>query len=108
MNVHTNEAEIRRQALAIGIWENEGGAPGYDSMDRQYGRRVEADGSWSIFHVFKGPPADMDGHSMTGLSRSSASEGIKFLNGRNERWRREPNRLTAPDLKNREIDEGRS
>jgi hypothetical protein len=104
MHAHSNEAEIKRHVLAIGIWENEGGAPGRASMDCHYGRRVEADGSWSIYHVFTGAPADIGGHSMTRLSRSVATEGMISLNLRNEGWRRERNRSMVSGSMHREID----
>jgi hypothetical protein len=49
VNAHSNEIEIRRYALAISIWENEGGAPGPNSTDYHYGRRLEVDGSYHVF-----------------------------------------------------------
>ena len=85
MNARNNETERRRSAAAIGIWENEGGAPGRDSMDHQYGRRIEADRSWTVYHVFTGVPARADGEAMIGLSRSDATEGMLSLNRRNAR-----------------------
>jgi hypothetical protein len=108
MNSHDNETEFARHALAIGIWENEGGAPGSDSMDHHYGRRVEADRSWSIYHVYTGLLADIRGQSMIGLSRSEATEGMRSLNLRNERRQRERNRLVTRDIKDNEIKAGRS
>lgn len=66
------------------ICENEGGASGRDSMDHLYGRRVERDGSWSIYHVFTGAPAVILGRRMTGMSRSSATCCMLSLNRRNE------------------------
>jgi hypothetical protein len=49
VNAHGTEAEIRRRALAISTWENEGGAPGPDPMDYFCGRRLEVDGSYHVF-----------------------------------------------------------
>ncbi|PSJ56753.1 hypothetical protein [Kumtagia ephedrae] len=89
MHVHDNGTDNGRHALAIDIWENEGGTSGRDSMDHHYGRRVEADGTWSIYHVFTGVPADIGGGSMTGLSRSAATTGMTSLNLRNEHRRRQ-------------------
>jgi hypothetical protein len=43
---------------------------------------------------------------MSDLSRSGAAEGITSLNLHNEKRRSERNRLSAPNSKNREIDEG--
>ena len=57
MNDYCNEPTRRGNAVSIEIWENEGGAPGRDPMDHQYGRRIEADRSWTVYHVFTGEPA---------------------------------------------------
>lgn len=45
MNTHIKETERKQIAAAISVWENEGGAPGQDSIHHQYGRRIEADRS---------------------------------------------------------------
>ncbi|WP_353015374.1 hypothetical protein [Mesorhizobium sp. M1405] len=74
MNLHNNDTERVRDATALGTWENEGGAPGRHSVDHQYGRRIETDRSWTVYHVFTGVPAQADGQIMTGLSRSAATE----------------------------------
>ena len=89
MKDHDAETERKRYAVAIGIWENEGGAPGRDSMDDHYGRRVEADRSWTIYHVFTGVPARAGGEAMIGLSRSDATRGMLSLNLRNVGRRQE-------------------
>lgn len=93
MNIHSNETEGEPNAIALGAWENEGGSPGRDSMDHQYGRRIEADRSWTVYHVFTGVPAHAGGQTMIGLSRSDATSGMVSLNRRNERRRSE--RITA-------------
>lgn len=98
MNTHGNDNERRRNALAIDIWENEGGAPGRDSMDHQYGRRIEADRSWTIYHVFTGVPARINGGAMIGLSRSDATSGMTCLNLRNFGRRKERTTLSSPAL----------
>lgn len=84
MNPRGNKTESQRNVRAIGIWVNEGGAPRRDSLDEQYGRRIEADGSWTIYHVFSGVPANSDGGSLTGLSRLDATDGMLSLNRRND------------------------
>jgi hypothetical protein len=58
MNARNNETA--RSAATIEIWENEGGASGRDSMDHLFGRRIEADRSWTVYHVFTGIPARAD------------------------------------------------
>jgi hypothetical protein len=86
---HLKETERKRIATAISVWENEGGAPGQDSMHHHYGRRIEADRSWTIYHVFTGVPARFGGAAMTGLSRIDATSGMLRLNMRNAERRRE-------------------
>jgi hypothetical protein len=110
VNAHSNETEIRRHALAISIWENEGGAHSLDSMDYHYGRRLEVDGSYHVF-TYAGGYRE---HSMSDLSRSGAAEGMMSLNLRNAGWRRDlrnagwlrdPGRLITRGPRRREIDE---
>lgn len=88
------ETERLSNAAAIGVGENEGGAPGRRSLDRQYGRRIEADRSWTVYHVFTGVPAHANGLDMTGLSRSDATDGMLSLNRHNERRHKERGSLT--------------
>jgi len=85
MNSHGNETELGRRAYAIGVWENEGGAPAPDTPGDQFGRRVEVDRSWTVYHVFTGVPARVDGTAMTDLSRPAATDGMLSLNLRNVR-----------------------
>ncbi|MGB3391457.1 MAG: hypothetical protein WBA88_26170 [Pseudaminobacter sp.] len=73
------------ESLAIGVWENEGGAPGPGIVTHQYGRRVEVDRSWTVYHVFSGVPARRSGNPMIGLSRPDATEGMLSLNLRAQR-----------------------
>lgn len=96
MNVPNNETERARNATALGAWENEGGAPGRDSMDHQYGRRIETDRSWTIYHVFTGIPASAQGQTMTGLSWAEATSGMLSFNLRNAARRKERICLSRP------------
>jgi hypothetical protein len=57
---------------AIEMWDDEGGAPAQDSMHSEYGKRIEADGSWTIYHVFTGSPATIDGNLMQGMTAKNA------------------------------------
>ncbi|MEQ1940387.1 hypothetical protein ABMA46_19260 [Mesorhizobium sp. CN5-321] len=96
MNTHINSGvERKRIAAAISVWENEGGAPGQDSMHHQYGRRIEADRSWTIYHVFTGIPARFGDAAMTGLSRMDATSGMLRLNLRNAERQRERLELSS-------------
>lgn len=89
-----HEIELRRHALAISIFENEDGVSVLDPLDRQYGRRIETDRSWTVYHVFTGIPAHIDGSKMIGLSRSEATDRMMSLNHCNAHRRKE--RLTQP------------
>lgn len=84
MNIHTSEARIRRNSRSTAVEAS----VETDSMDHHYGRRVERDGSWSIYHVFTGIPAVVDGRSLTGMSRTCATQGMLAMNRRNEGRRR--------------------
>ena len=59
-----------------------GGVFDHDFRDRQYGRRVEADRSWTVYHVFSGIPAHVDGALLVGLTRAQATRNMLDLNRR--------------------------
>jgi len=80
MNVDKNRTERRPNAFAIGVWENEGGALGCGLVGRMFGRRIEANRSWTVYHVFTGVPAHVAGQPMVGLSREDATDGMTSLN----------------------------
>lgn len=96
MNARNTETDRQRNAAALRIWEDEGGASGRDFTNRQYGRRVEADRSWTVYHVFSGIPAHENGASMTGLNRSDATRSMLSLNQRNAE--RRSARVAAPPI----------
>ncbi|MER9126426.1 hypothetical protein NKH81_25670 [Mesorhizobium sp. M0959] len=95
MNGQNNQTELRRNSVAIAIWENEGGAPGNDFTDHQYGRRIEADRSWTVYHVFTGVTARVGNDDLTGLDRSQATSRMMSLNIRNAECRKQPISLPA-------------
>ena len=86
MNAHNDHVERKQNAAAsaIDVWENEGGAHGHGALDHHYGRRVEVDRSWTVYHVFTGVPARIGGNTMTGLSRMAATDRMLSLNRRSE------------------------
>ena len=96
MNGQNNEAGLRRNTAAIAIWENEGGAPGRDLTDHQYGRRVEVDRSWTVYHVFTGVTARVGNDDLIGLNRSQATSSMMSLNLRNAERRKQ--RISLPAL----------
>lgn len=106
MNARNTETDRQRCAAALRIWENEGGASGCDFTNRQYGRRIEADRSWTVYHVFSGVPAHKDGVAMTGLSRSDATRSMLSLNLRNAERRKA--RIAAPPIVPHEAAAGQS
>lgn len=74
------------------------GSHGLGADHHHYGRRVEADGTWSIYHVFTGEPAAIGGHSMIGLSRSRATAGMLSLNRFSEARQRNRNGALPREL----------
>lgn len=56
---------------------------GWGNMDHYYGRRIEADGTWTVYNVFTGAPADIAEHIMTGLDKTDATARMLFLNAHN-------------------------
>lgn len=95
MNGQNNQTELRRNSVAIAIWENEGGAPGRDLTEHQYGRRIEADRFWTVYHVFTGVPARVGDDDLIGLSRVQATSRMITLNLCNAERRRDRIRLSA-------------
>jgi hypothetical protein len=88
MNDNNDNCRENRDAVDISIWENEGGALDRCDMNHHYGRRVEPDGSWTIYHVFTGAPAELQGWSMAGLSKIDATSRMIILNAHNEKRRK--------------------
>lgn len=82
-----NKCPENRHAIDIGAWENEGGSPDRDDMEHHFGRRIEPDRSWTIYHVFTGVPADMPSRLMVGLSETDATSTMICLNERNMKRR---------------------
>jgi hypothetical protein len=95
MNRQNNEAGLRRNAAAIAIWENEGGAPGRDLTEHHYGRRIEADRSWTVYHVFTGATARVGNDDLIGLNKSQATSSMMSLNLRTAERRKQRISLVA-------------
>ncbi|HCL66376.1 MAG TPA: hypothetical protein DIC56_16360 [Rhizobium sp.] len=66
----------------IAEWENEGGRPGLpdDWEPYLFGRRIERDGTWTIYHVFSGTPAQYGTWDMEGLTGTVASRALRTVN----------------------------
>ncbi|MDX8450191.1 hypothetical protein [Mesorhizobium captivum] len=89
MNASNHPTDVARNAWAHPGPEDADGAQACAFRDHQYGRRVEPDRSWTVYHVFTGIPAHVDGAFMIGLSRSEATKSMLCLNVRNSERRRE-------------------
>lgn len=46
----------------------------------RYGKRVEANGTWTIYHVFSGVPAEYAKWKMVGLNVKTAERALRILN----------------------------
>ncbi|WP_346907112.1 hypothetical protein [uncultured Roseibium sp.] len=68
---------------ALEQWDGEGGAPAQDSMHSEYGKRVENDGSWTVYHVFTGGPATIGGDLMQGMNAKNAQDQMTRTNADN-------------------------
>jgi len=84
--IANGETGRANNAALDGLQHN--GVSGHDFRDRQYGRRVEADRSWTVYHVFTGIPAHIDGAQLIGLTRMRATESMLDLNRRNAEARK--------------------
>ncbi|WP_428697723.1 hypothetical protein [Stappia sp.] len=88
MKTARHEPDGEPDPVKTAIWETEGTGTGHNTrMDQHFGRRIEPDRTWTIYHVYSGMPAVAGGQGMTGLSRSDATDGMLFLNDRNARRR---------------------
>lgn len=97
MHLNDQEARRSRDAVDISVWENEGGALARHSMYHNYGRRVEGDGSWTIYHVFTGVPAVLENRLMTMLCETEATTTMIHLNARNALRRKASGRTDQLD-----------
>jgi hypothetical protein len=50
-----------------------------------FGRRIEADRSWTVYRVFTGVPATIAGRAMVGLDRQTATDRMLAVNVVNAR-----------------------
>ena len=96
MNGQRNQTDLQRNTTAIAIWEKEGGAPDRDLTNHLYGRRVEVDRSWTVYHVFTGVAARVGNDDLIGLSRSQATSSMMSLNLRNAESHKQ--RISLPAL----------
>ncbi|NKL18776.1 hypothetical protein [Rhizobium leguminosarum] len=94
MNSHEDEAERRRNAFAVGTWENKCGASGRYSMEIEHDRRIESAPSWTVYRVSANVPVHAD-HAVIGKSRSQAGKDMMSFNLLNIGYRKEWLRLSG-------------
>ena len=46
----------------------------------RYGKRIELNGTWTIYHVFSGVPAEYAAWKMVGLNVTTAARALRILN----------------------------
>ena len=94
MNTHSNEPSENPDAFYLSARETEGAAINYENIHSHYGRRIEPDSSWTIYHVFSGMPATIGGRKMIELGEKEATARMLSLNAANAqkrkgaKWRR--------------------
>src|SRR4051794_38452744 len=94
MNTHSNEPSKNPDAFYLNAREREGPALNCENIHSHYGRRIEPDKSWTIYHVFSGVPANIGGRKMTELGEKEATARMLSLNASNTqkrksaKWRR--------------------
>ncbi|NKL01501.1 hypothetical protein GFM02_25390 [Rhizobium leguminosarum bv. viciae] len=93
MNGHEDEAERRRNAFAVGTWENKCGASGRYSMETEHDRRIESARSWTVYRVSANAPVHSE-HAVTGKSRPQAGKDMMSFNLLNIGYRKEWLRLS--------------
>ncbi len=47
----------------------------------RYARRIEANGTWTVFDAYTGRPAEVGSRQATGLQMDDAEEMVAILNG---------------------------
>jgi hypothetical protein len=77
-------------ALALSIWESEGGAPDGSRQLYQYGRRFEGDGTYAIHHVFTGETVRIDLWTTAGLNPKNAGTMPRWLHRPTGSWVSKP------------------
>lgn len=80
MKTNEFDAEMNHHVSTTSMRKDDNGAIAQQAVDSDYGRRIEFDHSWTVYHVFSGEPACIDGVVLTGLPRLSATSKMLRLN----------------------------
>lgn len=92
----SKDAEPRWNALAIGVWENEGGARAPDVLDHQYGGKIETDRFPPLHRVFTGLEAPVNSGTVTAFCRSGVTHSLLTLNQHHVQPGKERSGLSSP------------
>lgn len=60
-------------SAALGVQDDLSAATHRPNSEGYLGRRIEADGSWTMYHVFTGVPARVNNRIMVGLTKRDAT-----------------------------------
>lgn len=74
--LHDYSQRRREEAADLARWDAEGGAQSASPVHGQYGRRIEADGTWTIYEVFTGREARQRGLMPSGLTKEEALDRL--------------------------------
>ncbi|MXN67168.1 hypothetical protein GR183_19845 [Stappia sp. GBMRC 2046] len=80
--------ESKSPKFGLDRWDDDGGASNRDSMYNEYGRRIEGDGTWTVYHVFTGVPATIGGQIMKGMNASDSMTRMMLTNSHNSKQRK--------------------
>ncbi len=75
------KSKHEEHALALSVWESEGGAPDRSGQFYQYDRRFEGDGTYTIHHLFTG--GDSKNRPLDNgrkLNPTNAARALRVLN----------------------------
>jgi uncharacterized protein YjiS (DUF1127 family) len=97
MNVNATEPCKNQGFTELEIQGLGAHSPDWGDMYQDYGRRIEPDRSWTVYHVFTGATAELANQSMTGLSEADATAKMLFLNAHNGE-RRKTAKASPPAL----------
>jgi len=80
--MHIYQTTIQNECVARSLerWDDDGGAPGPYAMYCEYGRRIESDGSWTIYDVCTGFPAEIGGHLMKAMNAADSMSQLMQIN----------------------------
>jgi hypothetical protein len=85
--LHIHETVFQPDCItrALEHWDDDGGALGREPVRDEFDRRIEADGSWTLYRVSTGAPARIGGHLMEGMNAVDSLNRLAKVNARNRK-----------------------